>query len=96
MIDETVYLGRLYDVYGELLTEKQREFFEAYYFENLTLQEIADEDQISKNAVHKALVGLEEKLRYYEEKLQLVAKIDKIEETISEEEIKKKILDILL
>jgi len=42
MIDNTIFLGILYDYYGELLTDKQKDFFESYYFENLTLQEIAD------------------------------------------------------
>ena len=55
MMEETFYFTMLYDFYGELLTPKQREFFESYYFDNLTLQEIADNHGISKNAVHKAL-----------------------------------------
>ncbi len=66
MIDNTIFLGILYDYYGELLTDKQKDFFESYYFENLTLQEIADMNQVSKNAVHKTLVAIEEKLKYYE------------------------------
>jgi len=65
MIDNTIFLGILYDYYGELLTDKQKDFFESYYFENLTLQEIADMNQVSKNAVHKTLVAIEEKLKYY-------------------------------
>ena len=41
-MDKTVYYSTLYDYYGGLLTDNQREIFEDYYFENLTLQEIAD------------------------------------------------------
>ncbi len=95
MIGETVYLSILYDYYGELLTVKQKEVFEAYYFDNLTLQEIADESHISKNAVHKTLVNIEEKLKYYEEKLGFYQKTEKIKECIKDEKILKQILDIL-
>lgn len=95
MINETVYLNILYDYYGELLTDKQKNFFEDYYFENLTLQEIADMNGISKNAVHKTLIAIEEKLKYYEEKLCFYQKTEKIKECIKDEEILKQILEIL-
>ncbi len=95
MIDETIYLNTLYDYYGELLTEKQQSLFESYYFENLTLQEIADLNGISKNAVHKTLVAIEEKLKYYEEKLAFYKKTEKIKECVKDEAILKQILEIL-
>ncbi len=95
MINETIYLNILYDYYGELLTEKQKEFFESYYFENLTLQEIADMNNISKNAVHKTLMTIAEKLKYYEEKLEFYQKTEKIKECIKDETILKQILEIL-
>lgn len=95
MIDNAIYLGILYDYYGELLTDKQKDFFESYYFENLTLQEIADMNQISKNAVHKTLTTIEEKLKYYEEKLSFYKKTEKIKECIKDEKILKEILEIL-
>ena len=95
MIDETIYLNTLYDYYGELFTEKQQNLFESYYFENLTLQEIADLNDISKNAVHKTLVTMEEKLKYYEEKLSFYKKTEKIKECVKDEAILKQILGIL-
>lgn len=95
MVDETVYLNTLYDYYGELLTEKQQDMFESYYFENLTLQEIADSNDISKNAVHKTLVAIEEKLKYYEEKLAFYQKVEKIKECVKDEKILNQILEIL-
>ncbi len=64
----------LYDFYGELLTEKQREYFEYYYFQNWSLGEISDQLGVSRNAVHKVIQGVEEKLVFYEEKLQLFYK----------------------
>jgi UPF0122 protein EF_1701 len=41
----------LYDIYSELLTEKQKMYFEEYYYCDMTLQEIASEHDISRNAV---------------------------------------------
>ena len=66
-----VRLSILFDYYGDLLTDKQQDFFEDYYFSNLTLQEIADNNNISRNAVHKTLNVINEKLEYYESVLKL-------------------------
>jgi len=85
----------LFDYYGELFTDKQKEYFIDYYFNNLTLQEIADNNSVSKNAVHKNIKDVTEKLDYYESKLnlynnkkqiqKLIASIDKnIKEQIEE------------
>lgn len=94
-MEELVYLNGLYDYYGELLTDKQREFFEAYYFDNLTLQEIAEQHGISRNAVHKALTTISEKLKYYEQKLGFYVKTQKIQECIKDEDLLQQILEIL-
>ena len=80
MVD--IELGILFDYYGELLTDRQQEIFKDYYFDNLTMQEIADNNDISKNAVHKTLNAINNKLRYYEEKLELYKKSKKIKELI--------------
>ena len=70
-MEEKIYYADLFDIYGELLTEKQKEYFKDYYFENLTLEEIGDEQQMSKNAVSKQLKVVKNLLDYYEEKLGL-------------------------
>ena len=90
-------LNILFDYYGELLTDKQRDFFEDYYFDNLTLQEIADNYDISRNAVHKTLNSIIKKLEYYEEKLKLYEKSLKIKELIMniDDETKEKINDLI-
>lgn len=95
MID--IRLNILFDYYGELLTEKQQEFFKDYYFDNLTMQEIADNNDISRNAVHKTLNTINSKLEYYEEKLKLYDKSLKIRDLISEldETTKEKINDLI-
>lgn len=95
MIDKTVYWSSLYDYYGGLLTDKQKEIFEDYYFDNLTLQEIADNNDISKNAVHKTLNTIISKLENYEEALGYYKKVEKIKETIKDEKVLNEILEIL-
>ncbi len=64
----------LYDYYGELLSEDNKRYFEDYYFDNLSLGEIALNYNISRNAVHKHIKNTEEKLLFYEEKLNLYNK----------------------
>lgn len=66
-----IYYVELFDYYGDLFTEKQKEYFVDYYFNNLTLQEIADNNGVSKNAIHKNIKDILKKLDYYEEKLSL-------------------------
>ncbi len=68
----------LYDYYKELLTEKQQIYFEGYYFENESLQELSEEYDVSRNAIHKQVKETEEKLQEYENKLGLYQKRIKI------------------
>ena len=72
----------LFDYYGELFTDKQKEYFTDYYFNNLTLQEIADNNNVSRNAVHKNIKDILAKLDYYEEKLNLYSNKQKIEKIL--------------
>lgn len=73
----------LYDYYGELLNEDNKKYFEDYYFDNLSLGEIAENSGISRNAVHKHIKGTESKLMFYEEKLKLYDKEKKLKLIIS-------------
>ena len=96
-MDNRLYLIDLYDIYGELLTDKQKEYFEDYYFDNLTLQEISENNEVSRNAIHKQLKEVEDKLNDFENILKLYKKNKRIKEICNEldENIKNKILDIL-
>jgi len=78
----------LFDYYGELFTDKQKEYFTDYYFNNLTLQEIADNNGVSRNAVHKNIKDILSKLDYYEEKLNLYSNKKKIEKLIENIDVK--------
>ncbi len=77
-MDEVVYYNSLYDLYGSLLTEKQREYFEDYYFHNLSFSEMAEDYDVSRNAAFKQVHIVMEKLDEYEEKLKLFEKKKKI------------------
>lgn len=81
-MEERVYIILLYDYYGKLLTDKQQKYFEDYYFDNLTMDEIAENDNVSKNAVSKQLIGIKEKLNYYEDTLKLNYNRKMIEELV--------------
>jgi len=95
-MEERNYLIILYDYYGELLTDKQRMYFEDYYFNNLSLGEISENDGYSRNAIHKNIKTAEEKLYFYEEKLGLgTMTLEDIIKDIDNEEIKNKIREIL-
>ena len=96
-MDNRLYLIDLYDIYGELLTDKQKDYFEDYYFDNLTLQEISENNSISRNAVHKQLKETIDKLIHFENVLKINEKNKRIKEICSnlDNDIKSKILDIL-
>lgn len=87
----------LYDFYSELLTEKQKEYFEDYYFNNLSLGEIAENTGLSRNAIHKNIKSVEEKLFFYEEKLELCKKkllLEEIIKKIDNQNIKERLKDL--
>lgn len=97
-MNEREYLIILYDFYGELLKENQRKYFEDYYFNNLSLGEISENENISRNAVHKSIKKVVSELYFYEEKLKLyqkTKKINKLIENINDKKIKEEIKKIL-
>lgn len=81
-MDDREYLIILYDYYGELLSDIQRDYFEQYYFDNLSLSEISENDGKSRNAIHKCIKSSCNKLYEYEEKLRLYEKRKKLDDII--------------
>ena len=81
-MEKFVYLNELYDLYKDLLTEKQRVYFEDYYFNNLSYGEISLNYHISRNAIYRQLQLIEKKLTFFEEKLNLYSKKQKINDII--------------
>ncbi|XMB71815.1 sigma factor-like helix-turn-helix DNA-binding protein [Mycoplasmatota bacterium WC30] len=94
-LKEKIRLSLLYDIYSELLTEKQQAYFEYYYQKDYSLSEISEILSVSRNAVHMQLKNVVNHLENYEEKLHILDKkklaskiIKKINENkISSEEI---------
>ena len=68
----------LLDVYGQLLTEKQRNDIDMYYKEDLSLSEIADVIEISRQGVRESIKQGEKHLTNYEEKLGIVERFHNI------------------
>ena len=88
----------LYDYYMDLFNDKQRKYFEEYYFDNLSLSEISENDDVSRNAVHKSVKGVVNKLYEYEDKLRLYEKEEKLKkiiEKIDDKQIKKELEGLL-
>ena len=83
--DRVLYLNLLYDCYKELFTEKQQKYFEEYYWDNLSLSEIAENNDVSGNAIHNQLKIMEERLIELEEKLELNKKKEKIVKLLENE-----------
>lgn len=71
------YYNSLFDYYQSLLTDRQRSYFIMYYENDLSLKEIADHFEISRNAVYDLLNSTIKKLDEYEEKLKLYSKSQK-------------------
>ncbi len=89
-MEEILHYTELYDLYKGLLTEKQQETFKDYFEENLTLEEIAFNNGISKNAVSKTVIGIKETLDNYESNIKMKKYIDSIKDEFKDDE------DILL
>ncbi len=96
-MDKTIYLTNLYDYYGELLTKKQQSYFEDYYFNNLSLSEIAENENVSRNAAYSQIKNAEEKLNYYEDILNLYNKSKEIKKIIKnlDKDTKQKIEELI-
>lgn len=83
-MEKIVEQGLLYDFYGELLTEHQRQIYESCVFDNLSLGEIAQDFGISRQGVHDLIKRCDKTLQGYEEKLHLLQKFLSIKETVTQ------------
>ena len=83
-MNEILEQSLLYDFYGELLTKHQKEIYEQFVLEDLSLGEIAREAGISRQGVHDMIKRCNQSLRGYEEKLHLVEKFMNIKSKVNE------------
>src|SRR5690625_2504910 len=83
MLERTTRLNMLYDFYYPLLTKKQMEYMELYYREDYSLGEIANHNDVSRQAVHDTIKRTEQHLEMYEKKLRLYDKFSKRNEQLT-------------
>ncbi|WP_295588388.1 YlxM family DNA-binding protein [uncultured Oscillibacter sp.] len=76
MKNQTYRMTMLYDFYGELLTERQKEFFDLYYNEDLSLAEIAENAGISRQGVRDVIVRAEGIMQEVEDKTGLIRRFE--------------------
>ena len=107
-MEKNVQIGILLDIYGKLLTEKQRQLLEDYYNNDLSLSEIAENENITRQAVRDNLKKGENNLLEYEEKLKIMEKnlisqnkinsalkdIENLKNKVSDKDIKKSLQSI--
>ena len=83
-VEEKLEQTYLYDFYGELLNEHQRQIYEDFVFNDLSLGEIASEEGISRQGVADMIKRCSRKLSDYEKKLHLVEKFLSIKQDVEE------------
>lgn len=88
-MNEILEQSLLYDFYGELLTAHQKQVYEQFVLEDLSLSEIADAEGISRQGVHDLVKRCNKTLEGYEQKLHLMEKFLVIREKL-------KVIDDLL
>lgn len=74
VIEKTVRMNMLFDLYGSLLTKRQQRFFELYYADDLSLGEIAEQFDVSRQAVYDIVKRSAEGLENFESRLSLLKK----------------------
>ena len=92
------YIVTLYEIYKNLLTEKEKNYFEYYFYEDYSLNEIAEVYEVSKAYASKYLNNVNKKILKYEDLLNINSKNIKIKEylkNINDAKIKEKIEDLL-
>ncbi len=72
MKNQAYRMALLYDFYGDMLTERQKEFYDLYYNEDLSLSEIAENYGISRQGVRDVIVRAEATLTELEDKTGII------------------------
>lgn len=82
IFEQRMRLGRLFDIYGGLLTAKQRLCLGLYFYDDLSLSEISEELGVSRQAVHDLLKRVEQLLEKYETTLGTLTKEENLHEQL--------------
>lgn len=83
-LDQIVELSLLYDFYGALLKDHQREIFEDYILNDLSLSEIASQLEISRQGVYDIIKRCSKQLVEYEKKLCLIEKFNNTKQRVND------------
>ncbi|MDD6302433.1 MAG: hypothetical protein PUA56_03875 [Bacillales bacterium] len=83
LLKKSIRVNSLFDLYSNLLTEKQQKIFIYYYQDDLSLSEISDLENVSRNAIYDSLKKSISLLELYEEKLGLLKKQEELEQYFS-------------
>ncbi len=76
MFEKNLNIGFLLDFYGDVLTDRRRDALDFYYNNDMSLSEIAEEMEISRQGVRDLIKKAEEELLFYEAKLGLAKKFE--------------------
>lgn len=82
-MDNLTRLNLLYDFYGDFLTKKQKEVFELHYLNDLSLGEIAENFNITRQGVYDILKRAQDVLENYETKLGIAQRFFRLEEKVN-------------
>lgn len=77
-------MALLFDFYGDTLTDRQKEFYDLYYNEDLSLAEIAENYNISRQGVRDVIVRAEGSLVALEEQTGIIRRFQKMQEQLDE------------
>lgn len=81
-MEKIVKVAQLFDIYGSLLNEKQKDVINCYYNEDLSLQEIADNNNKSKQAISEMITRSVDKLFEFEDELSLLKKKEELKDAL--------------
>ena len=81
-MEKFIYYNNLYLIYKDLLNDNYKEIFDLYYGDNLTMQEIADNKNLSKARVGVIIKNVEKKLDKYEETLKIASRNESLKELL--------------
>ncbi len=83
-MNEIAIKTMLYDFYGTMLTDRQREIYEEYYLNDMSFGEIAEQLQISRAAVFDNIKRSDKMLAHYEERLGLIGQYQSNKEVLEQ------------
>ncbi len=93
-MEKFLYYNALYLIYKDLLNNHNSVIFDLYYGENMTMQEIADSEGISKSRVGSIIKNVEKKLDKYEDALKIYQKNERLNDLLNWNDLTKIKLEI--